>query len=125
MIPFPSIPTGGYSKAKYEILLRLFAADPTLVFADIFNIQPLAAGVFDFNTKNIMSNDLVDPTSTEYATPSYARREEIIQLTKSYIFGLWYLLQYDPDSHIPAAIPPAPLTYPLPPNHYLAPISAD
>jgi hypothetical protein len=121
MIPFPSIPPAGYSKAKYEILLRLFAADPTLVFTDIFNIQPLAAGVFDFNTKNIMSNDFVDPTSTEYATASYARREEIIQLTKSYIFGLWYLLQYDADSRIPAAIRASALTYGLSAKHYISP----
>ncbi|KWV51680.1 hypothetical protein AS156_11245 [Bradyrhizobium macuxiense] len=121
MIPFPSTPPAGYAKSKYEILLRLFAADPTLVLTDIFNIQPLAAGVFDFNTKNIMSSDFVDPTSTEYATASYARREEIIALHKSYIFGLWYLLQYDTDRRIPAAIRASALTYGLSAKHYVSP----
>ncbi|WGS22505.1 MULTISPECIES: FAD-dependent oxidoreductase [unclassified Bradyrhizobium] len=121
MIPFPSTPPAGYSKSKYEILLRLFAADPTLVLTDIFNIQPLAADVFDFNTKNIMSSDFVDPTSTEYATASYARREEIIQLHKSYIFGLWYLLQHEEDSRVPAAIRASALTYGLSAKHYVSP----
>lgn len=121
MIPFPSTPPAGYAKSKYEILLRLFAADPTLVLTDIFNIRPLAADVFDFNTKNIMSNDFVNPTSTEYATASYARREEIIELHKSYTFGLWYLLQYDTDFRIPAAIRASARTYGLSAKHYTSP----
>ncbi|NEV01809.1 FAD-dependent oxidoreductase [Bradyrhizobium uaiense] len=121
MIPFPSTPPAGYSTSKYEILLRLFAADPTLVLTDIFNIQTLAPGVYDFNTKNIMSSDFVDPASTEYATANYARREEIIRLHKDYILGLWYLLQHDADDRIPSAIRTAALTHGLSAKHYFSP----
>jgi len=121
LIPFPSTPPAGYARSKYEILLRLFAADPKLVLTDIFNIQPLAAGAFDFNAKNIMSSDFVDPVSTEYATATYARREEIIQLHKDYVLGLWYLLQHDADGRIPAAVRASALTYGLSAKHYVSP----
>lgn len=114
-VPMPSTPPAGYDKANYELLLRQFAADPTIVLTDFIKADSIATtangNIFDVNNNGGFSTDLMGDYSKRYIVGSPAERDTIRQQIAAHIQGFWYLLQYENDARIPSAVRTAALTY--------------
>ncbi len=100
-------PPEGYAKADYEVLFRYLAAaseaGAPLGFADLFVLSPIGNGLFDINAKRGFSTDAVG-LSWDYPEAGYASRERIWKQHESYTRGLFYALQWEDDSRVPAAL---------------------
>lgn len=119
-IPFDATPPEGYDVADYEILLRMFAADPTISMSEMFKVDTLLNGATDTNSGSTgFSTD--DPDgSQEYlaAGMNYTLRKAARRKIANYVRGLIYLICYDPDPRIPAALRTALLAYGWDAYHY-------
>lgn len=111
-VPMSSTPPVGYTKSKYEALLRWLAAVPALTMDDILNLDAIrTTGVLDINSDGGIGTDLFG-RATDYAkATTYSQREAIWQDHISWILGLWYVLRYEADSRVPTALRNAALTY--------------
>ncbi|QIG73101.1 hypothetical protein EVB99_110 [Rhizobium phage RHph_N3_19] len=122
LVPFPSTPPNGYNVANYEALLRRLAADATISMDDIFLYDSIntAGDIFDLNAKGGFSTDPFGLSWT-YPAASYTSRETLWKAHANHIYGLFYLLQYDPDPRVPAALRTEALNHGLHALHYTKP----
>lgn len=108
-VAFPNTPPAGYNAADWEPLGRLMAAYPSTTLADLFIIGSIGA-TNDFNSRGGWSTDYWG-ASTAYPAASYAAREVIWKAHWNRILGLFYYLQYDPDSRVTSTVRNAALLY--------------
>ena len=117
-VPMPSTPPAGYATANYEALLRLFALDPTIVLGDIVKADAIATTangfIYDVNSNHGMSSDLLGDFSRQYVNGTQQERDAIRRQVMNWIIGFWYLLQYDADPRIPAAVRTSALSHGYP-----------
>lgn len=86
----------GYDPEKYELLVRLFDAQPQLRdINDYFIWTPMPNKKTDINNRGAFSTDMI---GMNYSWPeaSYEQRKEILNEHVSYIKGLLYFYKSDP-----------------------------
>lgn len=117
-VPLPIIPPPGYTKARYELLLRYLNSHPTAAIANIAFPRFVSSNVMDFNAKGGQSSDLFGENH-DYSTATYAQREVIWKDHWNYILGWWYLLQHDTsEPRVPSALRTEALTWGWVRDHY-------
>ncbi len=92
----------GYDPARYELLVRLFNAQPSMrKISQYFIWSRMPNRKTDINNRGGFSTDMI---GMNYAWPeaSYRDREKIFQAHMAYTKGLLYFLQTDP--RVPAEI---------------------
>ena len=118
-IPFDSSPPDGYDVADYELLLRMFAADPSISMAQMFKVDTILGGVTDTNSGTTgFSTDDPDGSQAYLAATTYAQRATARRKIANYVRGLIYLICYDPDPRVPSALRTALLAYGWDAYHY-------
>jgi hypothetical protein len=95
-VPFPR--PAGYDPARYELLLRVFAAGWRETF-DKFD--PIPNRKTDTNNHGPVSSDFIGG-NYDYPEADYARRREIIRAHVEYQQGLLYFIANDP--RVPADV---------------------
>jgi hypothetical protein len=133
-VALPSLAPAGYSKARYELFLRMLAAYAAAGLTYIARGTEPAAGQYgfgdlfkanggnlkDFNSKGGFSIDYFGG-SWEYPEADYATREVIWKDHEAHVRGFWYLLQYETDSRIPAQLQTDARAFGLALDHYNEP----
>lgn len=85
-----------YDSTRYELLLRLFDAQPEKrTLNDYFIWSRMPNGKTDVNNRGGFSTDMIG-MNHDYAEASYAEREQIIQAHEDYTKGLLYFYKTDP-----------------------------
>ena len=84
-----------YDSTKYELLVRVFEADPDPVVKNYFIWSVMPNGKTDINNRGAFSTDMIG-MNHDYPEASWERREEIIEAHKSYTLGLFYFYATDP-----------------------------
>lgn len=98
-IPFPKPQT--YDPARYELLLRLIKAYPSVRFGRLFHLGAVAGGKYDLNAQGLFSTDYPGG-NTDYPDGDYASRDRIWQDHVDFIQGmLWFLGN---DKRVPQAL---------------------
>lgn len=124
-VPMPATPPAGYNVTTYEPLLRWLALVPTTAMEGIFNLDTVQSLIVDCNADGGFSSDLHGGGTRYTQAATYAAREVIWQEHANFIRGLWYVLQYEADARVPAALRTEALTYGYASDHYLSPSSTD
>lgn len=124
-VPFPSTAPTGYDKTRYEPLLRFLAAKPTATLAELMKLSYVAGtsgntGIFDINFDGGLSTDF-NGQAWDYPEATYAQREVMWKAHENHIRGLIWLLQYDADARIPAAVRTSMLNIGLVNTHFCDP----
>jgi hypothetical protein len=85
-----------YDSSKYELLVRLFAAQPDKrTLNDYFIISQMPNGKTDINNRGGFSTDMIG-MNYNYPEGSYDERREIIRQHEAYTKGLLYFYATDP-----------------------------
>jgi len=85
----------GYDSSRYELLLRLFEAQPNKrKLNDYFIFSKMPNNKTDINNRGGFSSDLIG-MNYNYADGSYEKRAEIVKLHESYTKGLLYFYGHD------------------------------
>ncbi len=88
-VPFPK--PANYDPARYELLLRLIQAFPTIPFGRLVHLGPIANEKFDLNAQGLFSTDYAGG-NIDYPDGDYATRARIWQDHVEYVQGfLWFL----------------------------------
>ena len=90
--PFPK--PAIYDPARYELLLRLIQAFPTIPFGRLFHLGPLANGKYDLNAQGFFSTDYPG-ANTDYPDGDAATRARIWQDHVDFNQGLLWFLCHD------------------------------
>jgi len=119
-VPFDATPPPGYSTAYWEGMLRLMAVAPGITLTEVFKLDNTYNQALDANQGGAswgINSPLLAQAYVNATT--YAEREVAWQNLTNHIKGLVYLLQYDPDPRVPAALRTAALTLGWHRDHYL------
>ena len=84
-----------YDSTKYELLVRVFEADPNPRVSEYFIWSIMPNGKTDINNRGAFSSDMIG-MNHDYPEASWERRKEIIEAHKSYTLGLFYFYVSDP-----------------------------
>ena len=84
-----------YDSTKYELLVRVFEADPDPRVNEYFIWSIMPNGKTDINNRGAFSSDMIG-MNHDYPEASWERRKEIIEAHKSYTLGLFYFYVSDP-----------------------------
>lgn len=84
-----------YDPSVYELLVRVFEADPDPQINNYFIWSLMPGGKTDVNNRGPFSTDMIG-MSHEYPEASWERRKEIIAAHKSYTLGLMWFYVSDP-----------------------------
>lgn len=84
-----------YDPSKYELLVRVFEADPDPVVGNYFIWSLMPGGKTDVNNRGPFSTDMIG-MNHDYPEASWERRKEIIAAHKSYTLGLMWFYVSDP-----------------------------
>ncbi|MEP0366900.1 MAG: FAD-dependent oxidoreductase [Cyclobacteriaceae bacterium] len=91
-----------YDSSRYELLLRLFLAQPNKrKLNDFFIWSKMPGGKTDINNRGGFSTDMIG-MNYDYPEGSYEEREAIIQAHENYTKGLLYFYKTDP--RVPAEL---------------------
>lgn len=90
-----------YDPSVYELLVRVFEADPDPQINNYFIWSLMPGGKTDVNNRGPFSTDMIG-MSHEYPEASWERRKEIIATHKSYTLGLMWFYVSDP--RVPEAL---------------------
>lgn len=91
-----------YDSSRYELLLRLFEAQPNkLKLNDFFIWSKMPGGKTDINNRGGFSTDMIG-MNYNYPEGSYEEREAIIEAHENYTKGLLYFYKTDP--RVPAEL---------------------
>jgi hypothetical protein len=138
-VPLGNTPPPGYSAHTYELLGRYLQAIINSGYTCIpYNQYPIGNNQFslgliillngttnfDINANQGFSIDYVGQ-SAAYPSASYTDRETIWKAQENYQRGLFYYLQYENDSRIPAQIRTDALLFGLRNDYYLDPHEND
>jgi hypothetical protein len=92
----PITEPGNYDAGRYELLVRLFEAQPEKRgINDYFIWSAMPNGKTDINNRGGFSTDMINH-SHSYPRASYQERQEIIRAHKEYTQGLLYFYHTDP-----------------------------
>lgn len=106
----------GYDSTHYELLLRLFAANPgKRKLNDYFIISRMPNNKTDINNRGGFSTDMIGMNHA-YPDGSYAQRASIIADHERYTKGLLYFYGHDP--RVPKELRDEMLTYGYPKDEY-------
>ncbi|MBT1689181.1 FAD-dependent oxidoreductase [Fulvivirgaceae bacterium PWU37] len=106
----------GYDSTHYELLLRLFAANPAKrKLNDYFIISRMPNNKTDINNRGGFSSDMIG-MNHGYPDGTYAQRASIIEDHERYTKGLLYFYGHDP--RVPQALRDEMLTYGYPRDEY-------
>ena len=84
-----------YDPSKYELLVRVFEADPDPRVNNYFIWSLMPNNKTDINNRGAFSTDMIG-MNHDYAEATWERRKEIIEAHKSYTLGLMYFYATDP-----------------------------
>lgn len=84
-----------YDSTKYELLVRVFEADPAPLVNQYFIWSIMPNDKTDINNRGAFSSDMIG-MNHEYPEASWERRKEIIEAHKSYTLGLFWFYVSDP-----------------------------
>jgi len=85
-----------YDSSRYELLLRLFEAQPDKrSLNDYFIWSKMPGGKTDINNRGGFSTDMIG-MNYDYPEASYEEREAIVAMHESYTKGLLYFYKTDP-----------------------------
>ena len=124
----PLAPPPDYQAADYEMIGRYLAAKTAAagavdlasftngIFHNIGTADGFPSGKSDWNANKGMSSDWIGH-SHEWATATYARRQEIAKEHENYIRGIFQFLRTDP--RVPNNIKTEVSTWGLPPDEYV------
>jgi hypothetical protein len=108
----PAQKPDGYREADYELLFRdldhrrrqgkLYGRDWTFA-RDLVKADEVAPGIFDVNSRALMSIDAVG-LNHDYPDADYATRERIWKAHEAYLRGWFHALAYGRDPRIPAGL---------------------
>ena len=98
-IPFTA--PENYDPSVYELLTRVFEADPAPDLNNYFIWSLMPNGKTDVNNRGPFSTDMIG-MNHNYPEASYEEREQIIKAHKDYTMGLMYFYVTDP--RVPAAL---------------------
>ncbi len=86
----------GYDSSRYELLRRLYAAQPGITEVNRYFIWSAMPGrKTDVNNRGAFSTDMIGE-NWDYASASWERRQEILRAHKDYTLGLLYFTAHDP-----------------------------
>lgn len=106
-----------YDPARYELLLRLFDAQPDKrLLRNYFIWSQMPNRKTDVNNRGGFSTDAIG-ANHNYPFASYEERQEIIQNHKDYTLGLLYFYGHDP--RVPEELREEMLRWGLPKDEYL------
>ncbi len=124
----PIAPPPNYNAADYEMVGRYLAVKTAAgspvnlasfdhgIFHNIGTADGFPNGKSDWNSNKGMSSDWIGH-SHEWATATYARRQEIAKDHENYIRGIFQFLRTDP--RVPMAIKNEVASWGLPPDEYI------
>ncbi|MDQ3621990.1 MAG: FAD-dependent oxidoreductase, partial [Verrucomicrobiota bacterium] len=92
-VPFPK--PAKYDPSRYELLLRLIKAYPSVRFGRLFHLGAVANGKYDLNAQGLFSTDYPGG-NTAYPDGDDATRDTIWQDHADYIQGMLWFLGHDP-----------------------------
>lgn len=84
-----------YDPSMYELLVRVFEADPNPDINQYFGWSLMPGGKTDVNNRGAFSTDMIG-MNHDYPEASWERRKEIIAAHKSYTEGLMWFYVSDP-----------------------------
>lgn len=107
----------GYDPSRYELLVRLYDAQPTMREINQYFIwSPMPGRKTDVNNRGGFSTDMIG-MNYDYPEASWERRQEIIKAHKDYTLGLLYFTAHD--ERIPAQIRNYVAQWGLPRDEYV------
>ena len=107
----------GYDPSRYELLVRLYDAQPDMREINQYFIwSRMPGGKTDVNNRSAFSTDMIG-MNYDYPEASWERRQEIIKAHKDYTLGLLYFTAHD--ERIPAVIREFVAKWGLPKDEYL------
>lgn len=92
-IPFTK--PDNYDPSVYELLVRVFEADPAPVIGNYFIWSLMPNNKTDVNNRGPFSTDMIG-MNHDYPEASWERRREIIEAHKNYTLGLMWFYVSDP-----------------------------
>lgn len=94
MLPLPK--PENYDPARYELLARLYAAQPSKTsLTDYFSWSPMPGRKTDINNHGGFSTDMIG-MNYRYPEASWEERQAIIHAHKDYTLGLLWFTAHDP-----------------------------
>ena len=106
-----------YDPSRYELLLRLFDAQPDKrILRNYFIWSQMPNRKTDVNNRGGFSTDMIG-ANHNYPFATYEERQEIIQNHKDYTLGLLYFYGHDP--RVPEELREEMLRWGLPKDEYL------
>lgn len=107
----------GYNPSRYELLVRLYEAQPHMRDINQYFIwSPMPGRKTDVNNRGAFSTDMIG-MNYDYPESSWERRQEIIKAHKDYTLGLLYFTAHD--ERIPAVIRDFVAKWGLPKDEYV------
>lgn len=107
----------GYDPSRYELLVRLYGAQPDMRDINQYFIwSPMPGRKTDVNNRGAFSTDMIG-MNYDYAEASWERRQDIIKAHKDYTLGLLYFTAHD--ERIPAVIREYVAEWGLPKDEYV------
>lgn len=107
----------GYDPKKYELLIRLFDAQPELrAINDYFIWTPMPNRKTDINNRGAFSTDMIG-MNYKWPEADYKQRGDILEEHLSYIKGLFYFYKTDP--RVPEKIKEFVSSWGYPKDEYL------
>lgn len=105
-----------YDPSRYELLVRLYQAQPHMREINQYFIwSPMPGRKTDVNNRSAFSTDMIG-MNYDYPEACWERRQEIIQAHKDYTLGLLYFTAHD--ERIPAVIREFVAKWGLPKDEY-------
>ena len=105
-----------YDPARYELLTRVFAADPNPQLNNYFIWSGMPGRKTDINNRGPFSTDMIGMNHS-YPEASWDERDEIIKAHKDYTLGLLYFYMTDP--RVPAILQDEIRRWGLPKDEYV------
>ena len=107
----------GYDPSRYELLVRVYEAQPHMRDINQYFIwSPMPGRKTDVNNRGAFSTDMIG-MNYDYPEASWERRQEIIKAHKDYTLGLLYFTAHD--ERIPAVIREFVAKWGLPKDEYV------
>lgn len=107
----------GYDPSRYELLVRLYEAQPDMREINQYFIwSPMPGRKTDVNNRSAFSTDMIG-MNYDYPEASWERRQEIIKAHKDYTLGLLYFTAHD--ERIPEVIRNYVAKWGLPMDEYV------
>lgn len=105
-----------YDPKRYELLIRVFEADPNPLLNNYFIWSLMPGHKTDINNRGPFSSDMIG-MNHNYPEASWNERDEIIKAHKDYTLGLLYFYMTDP--RVPANLQNEIRRWGLPKDEYL------